>query len=165
MKLVELSRGAVALIDDEDHEYVSRYSWWLSTTGYAFRTIWFGRDKTPKHKNVAMHRELFGLTDPTTLVDHINGNKLDNRRSNLRVSTKSTNGSNRGRTRLNKSGYKGVVKHPGKQRKGWIAQITYGGKNHYLGYHSTPELAACAYNERAKVVFGEYAQLNILPEV
>jgi hypothetical protein len=158
MKRIPLSNGAFAVIDDDDYERISKFKWWLNSHGYAARSIWYGRDKSPKHRNVTMHREILGVTDHAREVDHKNEDRLDNRKSNLRACDHNENASNRRKPRSNKSGYKGVVKHP--QSKGWIAQITVKGKNNYLGHFSTPQSAALAYNNAAAGSFGDYAKLN-----
>ncbi len=157
MKLIELSQGKFAKVDDEDYVELSKYSWWYGSTKYAFRTIWIGGPKRKKRQR-PMHRELLALTDSNVLVDHINGDKLDNQRSNLRLSNKSTNGCNRPKTRANTTGYKGVTKHNRCNR--YISQITVNGKHQYLGLYETPFEAAVAYNEAALFHFGEYALLN-----
>jgi hypothetical protein len=102
-----------------------------------------------------MHR--FLLQPPPGLeVDHINGDRLDNRRINLRIATRSQNAMNRPRTRTNTSGFKGV------SRLGslWCAQIKLEGKLHYLGRYADPAEAARAYDVAAKIMFGQYARPN-----
>jgi hypothetical protein len=163
MKTIPLSKGKVALVDDDDYERIAKFKWWINSHGYAARTVWYGRNHAPQHRNFSMHREILGVTDRRREVDHRNENRLDNRKSNLRICDHNQNSSNRGAPRSNKSGYKGVVKHP--QSQGWIAQITVKGKNHYLGHFSTPQLAAAAYNKVAAKSFGDYAKLNEIHHV
>lgn len=158
MKKIKLTQGKFALVDDEDFEKINQHQWWYSRHGYAMRTIHFGPRSRPQKRNVSMHRELLGLTHRSVLVDHVDGNKLDNTRANLRLSTKSTNGCNRGPTRKNKSGYKGVYKHP--QCNRWQSTIRVKGKTRYLGLFKKPQEAALAYNKAALQHFGEYALLN-----
>lgn len=162
MKEVRLSKGAIAIVDDVDFEFASSHKYWINSWGYAYRSIWLGQHNKPQHKNVSLHRELMGVTDPRVLVDHINGDTLDNRRCNLRLSTKSTNGCNRPKTRANTTGYKGVVLHTQCKSPRWMATITVHGKHKYLGLFPTPEEAAKHYNEAALLHFGEYARLNKL---
>lgn len=87
-------------------------------------------------------------------VDHINGNGLDNRRENLRLSTIAQNAFNKGKHSNNTSGYKGVSWNKFAGR--WVAQITIDGKNKYLGYFDTPEEAHAAYCAKAKELHGEF---------
>ena len=89
-------------------------------------------------------------------VDHINGNKLDNRKENLRLCT---NGSNN-RNKLARTGFKGV--HQARISGKWIAQITKNYKVKHLGSFDTDTEAATAYNKAAKQLHGKYAQLNVL---
>ena len=98
-------------------------------------------------------------------VDHINGNTLDNRKENLRLCTNQQNAMHRGKTKNNKSGYKGVrymKKKKGminEHSKPWQAQIYLNQKQIYLGCYKTPEEAARAYDKKAIELFGEYATL------
>ena len=94
------------------------------------------------------------------VVDHINSDSLDNRRSNLRVCTVSQNNMNSAIGRNNKSGYKGVSWD--KTNKKWRAGIKAKGKSVSLGSFNSKKDAARAYNEAAKKAYGEFAKLNIL---
>lgn len=98
----------------------------------------------------------------TMLVDHRNGDTLDNRRSNLRWVTFSQSNMNRRVRSDSISGYRGVVRRKGCVR--WHAYIKVDGRRHYGGYHDTPEQAALAYNELALKFHGEFARLNEVPE-
>jgi len=89
-------------------------------------------------------------------VDHINGNGLDNRRSNLRIATSQQNNRNRKICNLNTSGFKGVRL----DRNKWRADIRIDGKRKNLGRFVNPEAAAAAYDEAARKYFGEFATLN-----
>jgi len=91
------------------------------------------------------------------IVDHINGNGLDNRRSNIRLSTYSHNSANMKK-------YEGTSKYKGvswmKNKKSWLAQINSKGKHWYLGRFKNEEDAAIVYNVAAQLVFGKFARLN-----
>lgn len=102
-----LTKGAFATIDREDFDKVKSYKWSLSSNGYAVRGVKI--KGTRKTNIVLMHREILGLTiQESPQVDHINRNKLDNRRENLRPATASTNALNTELRSSNKSGYRGV---------------------------------------------------------
>jgi len=134
MKKIHLSKGKVALVDDKDYEYLNRWKWYYGSHGYACRTVYIkgsGRKHT-KNNHVLMHRVVNG-TPEHSITDHINRNKLDNRRSNLRTVDKSMNGINRALQPNNTSGHKGV--HWFKRLKLWQAYIDRGGKRTSLGYH------------------------------
>lgn len=110
-------------------------------------------------KRISIHRLLTNA--PKGLdVDHINGNSLDNRMSNLRVCVHSKNTKNRKINKDNKSGYKGVVADSAVVGKPWRATIKNGGKTHYLGRYQFIEDAAKAYDSAAIKYFGEFARLN-----
>lgn len=145
-----------ALVDDEDFEYLSQFSWCRGRgqkTHYAVARV-NGRVQQ-------MHRLL--LTPPRGItVDHADGDGLNNTRSNIRLATSTQNQQNRSRRCDNASGYKGVWRLKRDLAKPWTAQIKLNGKAKSLGYFATPEEAAHAYNQAADSMFGEYAYLNTL---
>lgn len=162
MKTITLTKGAVALVDDEDYERVSAVKWYLGKRGYPVTPLYLGRDharKRPKTRHVTMHRFVLNCRGGDgTRVDHINGDKCDNRKSNLRFCSQNENTCNRGPQRNSRSGVKGVfwVNHA----KLYRATITRHGQKYELGYHKTLEEAAQAYNEAARKLHGEFAYLN-----
>jgi HNH endonuclease/AP2 domain len=157
MKEIRLYDGSVSIVDDDDYEKLKDYKWYRSNKGYAYRNHYFDK----KNYIVYMHREIINAPKGLT-VDHINGNKLDNRKENLRLATPGQNQYNLRKTK-NKttSKYKGVCWN--KQRKGWSAYIRINGKCKTIGLFSDEESAANAYNHYAKQHFGEYARLNDVP--
>jgi len=104
-----------------------------------------------------MHREVINAPKGR-MTDHINGNTLDNRRSNLRLATPSDNAHNTKLPKNNTTGYRGV----GKKGNRYIAHIRSDNKEHHLGSFSTPEEAALAYNKAATELHGEFASLNTI---
>jgi len=152
MGSILLKCGATVLVDDADLPIVSRHSWHLSHNGYAIR-----RERINGRKPVLyLHRAIMSA-DWDGDVDHINGDKLDNRRCNLRYVTRAQNNMNM-RTRRGSSRFKGVVWH--KQDRRWWAVIKAEGKQRSLGTYATQEEAAAAYNVAAKRFFGDFARLN-----
>lgn len=140
-----------ALIDDEDFEKVNIHSWSLSVYGYVV-------GGTPQKK---LHRYIMNV-EGDLQVDHINGDRLDNRKSNLRICTLASNVKNRSLGRDNTSGYKGVSWS--KAEKKWAARIRFQGTRPFLGYFTKKEDAAKAYNEAAIKYHGEFAKLNKIEE-
>lgn len=141
-------KGKVALVDNEDKRWLSMWSWYLHSNGYAAARI--------KGKIRRMH-ELLIYKFPDYWIDHTNGNPLDNRKENLRLATKSQNGAN-SKSRGGTSKYKGVYWH--KANKKWCANIRVNHKKHNLGSFADEIEAAKAYDEAAKEHFGEFARLN-----
>lgn len=125
-----------------------------SSSGY--RQIWF-QDRQQMEHRVAWFLH-YGEW-PKGYVDHINGDKSDNRISNLREATASENLCNRGRQRNNTSGHKGVSWH--RQNRKWKATISVSGRNRYLGSFDTKEEAAQAYNRAALHFHGKFAMLDL----
>lgn len=152
MKEITLTKGRVTIVDDSDYEALSAYNWQFDVRGYAARTSGSGY---PKRRHYRLHREVLGITDPNIHVDHINGDRLDNRRSNLRLCTNGENLRNRGAQKNNTSGFKGVCWN--KDRNGWMAQISFQNKKHFLGVFETPEEAHEAYKAAAASFHGVFA--------
>jgi hypothetical protein len=143
-----------AIVDVEDYEKLSQYDWHYYETGN--KNYYAVRFKGAKI--VSMHRTV--MNEPINLVvDHKDGNGLNNRKENLRVVTRTQNHYNRRKTiRKTTSKYKGV--HRITDRKAYCAKIRYKGKTISLGYYKDEIEAAKAYDEAAKKYFGEYARLN-----
>ncbi len=149
VKQVNLTQGKVALVDDEDYGFVMRWTWSLSAKGYA--------QEGHYHKQY-MHR-LLTQCPKGKQVDHINGDKLDNRRDNLRICTHGQNLCNQmPQQRKKTSIYKGVFLVKG--AKTWTARIRKDRKNINLGRFQDEREAAIAYNAAAKIHHGEFARLN-----
>lgn len=147
---IPLTQGQVTFIDRADLSIVIGHKWYAGY--YPSINGWYA--KTNRKGTVLMHRLLMG--DPDCLVDHINGDTLNNRRSNLRLATKSQSNINRGKQKGTSSKYKGVRWH---QRK-WMAEIKVDGKTRYLGTFEIEEDAGRAYDKIAKELHGEFANLN-----
>jgi hypothetical protein len=154
-KELKLTRGFVAIVDDDVFEYVSQWRWHYDGPYAQRREMVDG-----VYKKIYLHRLILGVTDPKTEVDHINGNPLDNRRANLRIATKSENGRNRGAQSNGKSRFKGV--HYEKARNKWRAEICVNKRKIYLGRFDSEIDAAKAYNDAAVSFHGEFARLNNL---
>jgi hypothetical protein len=155
MQKIQLHGGYEAIVDDVDFEKVSRLKWYLHT-GYAARNSPENQLDWPKI--IFMHSMI--LPPPKGyVVDHINGNRLDNRRKNLRLITQHQNIFNR-RSNVSycSSKYKGVFWIKDKQL--WRSSIKLNGKTTNLGYFQTEEAAASAYNYYASKLFGDFARLN-----
>lgn len=151
MKTIKLKSQDLVIIDDEDYEKVSQFKWFADKR---LRTIYAKRN-TPFR--IYLHRFLLNPTK-TQEIDHINGNGLDNRKSNLRVSTHSQNKRNSKKYISNKAGYKGVYKP--KKKNHYRAQISIDGKTRQIGCFKTPEEAASAYNKYVLKIEPKFAKIN-----
>lgn len=126
-----LTKGNITLVDDEDFGFLSQWKWHLSDGGYAMRNNHKNLGvRKYTNKQIRMHRAV-NKTPDGLFTDHINGNKLDNRKCNLRTCNKSLNGINRGKPANNTSGYKGIYwdSWTGK----WRSEIGINGRRIRLG--------------------------------
>ena len=156
MKVVTLSKGHYAQVDDADYERVAQHNWCVQDLGtriYACRNV---RREDGSRTHEYLRR--FILATPLEHIDHKDGNGLNCQRHNLRGATRSQNYANRKRSRANTSGFKGVVKHGGV----WTAQIGVFGRRVYLGSFATARQAAEAYDLAALILHGEFAQMNVV---
>ena len=149
MKEIPLTKGQVTLVDDDMFEYLDQWKWRYSASGYVSRSEW----ENGSTKNVLLHRVVCNTPEGME-TDHINCNKLDNRKSNLRTCTRAQNAQNRPAPKNNASGFKGVSWF--KRDKKWIAYIQCNGKKKNLGRYSSPEEAAKIYEKAARELFGEF---------
>ena len=143
--IIVTSNGQHILIDEADIDKAMRYSWCVSKTGYAVANI--------DGHVTKMHRYLLGLTSTDAIVDHINGNPLDNRRVNLRLCSNAENMRNM-KAKKSISGATGVrLTSHGR----WNARITINGKGHHIGNYQTKGEAIQARREAEQKYFGEFA--------
>ena len=137
--LMELDNDNITIIDKDDYEKVSKYFWRVNDSGYAIHVFTDG-------SSIRLHRLILdlGINDKSNnvVVDHINRNKLDNRKHNLRITTQHNNSFNSNIGKNNQTGYIGVSYHPElSQTNPWKSNIMYNGKSIYLGSFSTMEEA------------------------
>lgn len=155
MKLIELTQGKFAMVDDEDYELLIQYRWqYHKSSGYAVHSFRVNPNKTDL---ISMQRFLLG-SDIKSRIDHKDLNRLNNQRSNLRFCTLSQNQYNREKQKNNTSGYKGVTYRKDNDR--YQSYIGVNNNRIHLGYFKTPEEAALRYNVAAKEYHGEFANLN-----
>ena len=160
---ISLTRGLLAIVDDQDFDFLSTWKWHAKASGdgsffYAARSSSRSSDRPRRY--ILLHRVLLDAP-PGVLVDHVNLNTLDDRRSNLRLCSKAENCRN-GRPRGSKSGFKGVTWYPRYGR--WVAAICVDYRVKTLGYFDDKVLAAQAYDVAARSHFGEFARVNFQEE-
>lgn len=151
MKQIPLTQGKFALVDDADFGELTKFKW--AYCRYAYRREY----RNGKGKTLYMHRVILNTPEGMD-TDHINRDKLDNRRANLRICTHSQNEANTDLRRNNTSGFKGVSFH--RQTKKWEAKIMCNRQKVHLGLFNNIVLAALAYNAAAKKYHGGFALLN-----
>lgn len=160
MREIPLTRGKIAIVDDEDYEALAVHKWMAKADRngkfYAVRSV------GPRHnrRTVAMHRVVMNA-GPDDFVDHRKGETLDNRKGiSLRKCTRAQNQRNR-HARNSKSGYKGVcfIARDGLS-KPWRSEICVDKSNIHLGYFATDVEAAKAYDAEAVARYGEFVNLN-----
>lgn len=163
MKEIKLSQtncknrhlNLVALVDDDDYDYLMQWKWYANKHRNTFYAKRFDPDG-----NIRMHRQLLNISDPKITIDHKDHNGLNNQRDNLRVCNSAQNAWNKSVRPGGTSLYKGVSFH--KKMGKYMAAIRRGGSGYYLGYFESQEDAAIAYNKKAVELFGEFAHLNTI---
>lgn len=156
MKLIPLTQGKFAMVDDADYDWLNQWKWCASKsrhTYYATRVD----TSSGKRINIKMHRLISEAKDGE-LTDHENGNGLDNQRHNLRNCSHSEN--NKNKKAHGKSKYLGVSIHNKDPYIYWRATIKSEGKYLFLGYFNSELEAAIAYNNAAIIHHGKFARLN-----
>ena len=159
VKRIELSNGGYALIDEIDLPLVAGYRWYGVNDGKNRYAIAHTKKDNGKNTTVKMHRL---ICTGVKIVDHKDGNGLNNHRSNLRDGSGPKNNRNRNCNESNISGFKGV--HTEKRTGRFDVRICSLGKRYCLGTYQTAEEAAKAYDKAAVERFGEYARLNFPAE-
>jgi AP2 domain/HNH endonuclease len=160
MRYIQLTKGHIALVDDDDYERLGANKWfanWNQCTKSYYASRNSPRKKGEKHTVIRMHREVM-QAKPGEHVDHINRDTLDNQKSNLRLCTRSQNNAHKGVRANNTSGLKGVCWH--KRAQKWTANISTNGKRSYLGIYATKEEAARRYDAAAIEQHGEFSITN-----
>lgn len=159
MIFIELTQGKRAIVDQGDLKRLSRHKWFAHAYRSTHRTYWYANTKLGG-ATIPMHRFILGA-ETGQLIDHLNGDGLDNRRGNLRFCNRSENSQNGpaysprpGACR--KSSFRGVSWH----RKKWRAQIEKDRRDVYLGLFEDEAAAAKAYDTAARELYGEHAATN-----
>ena len=142
------------LIDSVDFNKISSYSWYLRPY-YRSKTKF--KVATATKPIIYMHRLIMNCPDEL-VIDHINGNALDNRKRNLRVCSVSNNAKNRSKNKNNTSGHTGV--HWCKKNNKWKSRIRCDKKSYHLGFYTNVLDAAKAYNKKSLELFKEFSNLN-----
>jgi hypothetical protein len=160
MKTIKLSRQLVTVVDDDDYDFLMQWKWSADHKGYAIRSEKRTETGRTFRKQLYMHRVIMGA-NPLILVDHINGDVLDNRKENLRFATHPENMRNRRIQRNNKTGYKGVGYNPKKNR--YYSYLKVNGKSRIVFLTRDKAEAAHIYNQFAEQIYGDFARLNEIP--
>lgn len=155
-----LGKGKFAIVDDQDYEELSKYKWYLNGNGYVSRYVW----KKTNNTRVQIHRQII-KPRKKQIVDHKNGNPLDNRRENLRICTKQQNSFNKFKPKNRSSRYLGVTVFNSKKPSGRIyrriaSRIKINGKVRYLGDYPSEHIAALVYDLWAIAERKDFAKTN-----
>jgi hypothetical protein len=160
-KLIPLTKGQFAIVDDTDFDRLSQFKWCaleLTHTFYAMRNE--RQKETGNPHRIYMHRLI--MNTPSGFdTDHHDHDGLNNTRANLRICTRVQNTRN-ARPRGGRSEYKGVSWH--NQRNKWITRIRFDGTQKHVGIYTSESEAARAYDAAALLHFGEFARLNFPQE-
>jgi hypothetical protein len=160
---VQLTKGLVALVDDSDLPLISGRQWyahWRGGDHYAAANGTVNRGGRVIRVTLTMHRIILGVTDRCQIVDHKNGNTLDNRRCNLRICTYAQNKQNARKRKSKTSKYKGVIWVKGRKTLPWLANLRVNKKLVIIGRFNDEVEAAKAYDVAAIERYGEFACPN-----
>jgi hypothetical protein len=157
MKEIQLTQGKVALVDDEDFEYLNQFRWFSNNMNGKFYVGRYITVSKYKQIRISMHRFIM-KPEKGMVIDHLDRNPLNNQKNNLRICTHSDNMRNCKISIKNTSGYKGVSFV--KKNNTYKSAIKFNKRTIYLGYYIDPIDAARAYNTAAIKYFGEFAHLN-----
>lgn len=141
------------IVDDDIYEEIGFEEWGAAET---HEGCWYAVCRI-NEENIYLHRYILGNSD-NKLIDHVDGNGLNNLRSNLRFCSPQQNCFNRAGNKASTSGFKGVCW--ASRDKRWKAQIQINGKNQHLGQFTEEIEAAKAYNQAALKLFGDFARIN-----
>jgi hypothetical protein len=154
MKLIPLSQGKFAQVDDEDYDFLMQWKWFVNH-GRAVRSAWTpGREKKLQ---IFMHRVLMDAP-PGMEVDHRNMDPLDNQRHNLRVCTPGQNQYNKRARKDSPSGLKNITPNFGKRGITWAVKMRASKKEHYIGTFKTLEAAIQAHTAAIRRLHGEFGR-------
>lgn len=154
MKVLLTKKNEEIIVCEKDYQLLKHMKWCLNNHGYP-RT-W--KYKKGKSLQILLHSLIMGKTNSRLVIDHINGNKLDNRRCNLRFANKGQNAINSPRKQGKTSKYKGVTFC--KKRKKYYATYFTNNKTFYIGTYLTEIDAAKARDKKVYEIYGEFAYLN-----
>lgn len=155
---IPLTKGQQALVDGGDYDRLMGIGrWCYSKSGYA---VHYYVDEHGRRKTLYMHRVILTRAlekaGPGMQVDHINHNKIDNRRANLRLATRQQNQAHKRKRSDSTSPFKGVTRNTGR----WEARIKYGNQRINLGRFKCPEEAAKTYDAASLMLYGDFAGTN-----
>jgi len=155
---ISIGEGKWTIVDAEDFYRLNNFHWYAGGSGDIYYAARIVRTKARRIRTVYLHREVMKARKGR-IVDHKNGDSLDNRRANLRLATSAQNLRNRGKTkRKTSSRFIGVYFH--KQRQRWVSHVEHNGKVIWLGRFTNEVEAAKVRDKAAKKHHGEFARLN-----
>lgn len=161
MKTLKLTQDYETLVDDEDLAWLSYWKWYAHVKRRKTEVVYAVRKESGETVSMAVTiAQKYGFWEAGKEVDHIDGNRLNNQKANLRTATGQQNQANQ-LPRTGTSQYKGVSWHT-RDRK-WRASIRFNYKKYNLGNFSSEEDAARAYDAKAMEFFGSHARLNFPP--
>jgi hypothetical protein len=158
-KEIILTQGKVAIVDDEDYDYLNQFKWCANKMKGKFYVVGNILLPTNKKTRTSMHRFIM-KPEKCMVIDHLDGNPLNNKKNNLRICTRAENMRNYKIPVNNTSGFKGVYWH--KITSKWMAYICFNNKIFHLGLFHELKDAARAYNAAALKYHGEFAHVNII---